>query len=92
VSSHTQPETTTAPGLHDFLLEEVLPRYFRAGERAIDLGTGSGALPLGLQEAGWDVIAADVNAPEHKARGPFVGGDCLHGDNHVLVLSRNERE
>ena len=70
-----QPETTTAPGLHEFLLEQVLPRYFRAGERAIDLGAGSGALALRLQEAGWDVLAADVNRSENKARVPFVSVD-----------------
>lgn len=75
MSSRTQPETTTAPGLHAFLLKQVLPRYFRAGERAIDLGTGSGALALRLQEAGWDVLAADVNPSEYKACAPFVRVD-----------------
>ena len=72
MSSHTQPQTTTAPGLHEFLLEQVLPRYFRTGERAVDLGAGSGLLALRLQEAGWDVLAADVNRSEYKARVPFV--------------------
>lgn len=75
MSSRTQPETTTAPGLHAFLLKQVLPRYFRAGERAIDLGTGSGALALGLQEAGWEVLAADVDPLKYKARVPFVRVD-----------------
>lgn len=75
MSSQRQPKTTTAPGLHDFLLEEVLPRYFRAGERVIDLGAGSGALAVRLQEAGWDVMAADVNPSEYKARLPFVRVD-----------------
>lgn len=75
MSAQTRPETTTAPGLHEFLLEEVLPRYFRGGERAVDLGTGGGALALGLQEAGWDVIAADVNPSEYRARLPFVRVD-----------------
>jgi len=75
VSSHMQPGTTTAPGLHEFLVEQVLPRYFRAGDRAIDLGAGSGALALRLQEAGWDVVAADVNPSEYKAHVPFVPVD-----------------
>jgi 2-polyprenyl-3-methyl-5-hydroxy-6-metoxy-1,4-benzoquinol methylase len=75
VNSRPQPETTTAPGLHEFLLEQVLPRYFCAGKRAIDLGAGSGALALRLQQAGWDVVAADVNPSEYKAAVPFVRVD-----------------
>jgi SAM-dependent methyltransferase len=75
VSSKIQAETTTAPGLHEFLLEHVLPRYFRAGERAVDLGAGSGALAVRLWEAGWDVVAADVNLLEHHARVPFLRVD-----------------
>lgn len=70
-----QPETTTAPGLHEFLLKQVLPRYFRAGERAIDLGAGSGVLAVRLREAGWDVVAADVTPPEYHARIPFLQVD-----------------
>jgi 2-polyprenyl-3-methyl-5-hydroxy-6-metoxy-1,4-benzoquinol methylase len=75
VSSNLEPRTTTAPGLHEFLLEQVLPRYFRSGARAIDLGSGSGALALHLQQAGWDVVAADVDPSEHKAPVPFVRVD-----------------
>lgn len=60
MTSETHPSTTTAPGLHHFLLQQVFPRYFRAGERALDLGAGSGALALRLREAGWDVTAADL--------------------------------
>jgi len=75
VNSRAHQQTTTAPGLHEFLLEQVFPRYFCAGERAIDLGAGSGALALRLQEAGWDVVAADVNPAEYKAAVPFVRVD-----------------
>jgi 2-polyprenyl-3-methyl-5-hydroxy-6-metoxy-1,4-benzoquinol methylase len=72
VSPNLRLETTTAPGLHQFLLEQVLPRYFRSGARAIDLGSGSGALALRLQEAGWDVVAADVDSSEYRVPVPFV--------------------
>jgi SAM-dependent methyltransferase len=72
VTSEIQPETTTAPGLHKFLLERVLPRYFCAGERAIDLGAGSGALALHLHNTGWDALAADLNPAEYRASVPFI--------------------
>ena len=75
MSPNLRPETTTAPGLHQFLLERVLPRYFRSGARAIDLGSGSGALTLHLQEAGWDAVAADIDPSEYRAPVPFVHVD-----------------
>ena len=80
MSPEIQPGTTTAPGLHQFLLQRVFPRYFRAGGRALDLGAGSGALALRLREAGWDVVAADVNAAEYQAGAPFVRIDFNERD------------
>ena len=52
--------TYAPPGLHDYVLERVLPRFVRPGERAVDLGAGTGALAVRLREAGWDVLAADI--------------------------------
>ena len=80
MTSETQPRTTTAPGLHGFLLQRVFPRYFRAGERALDLGAGSGALALRLHEAGWDVIAADLDPEGYQAGIPFTRIDCNQQD------------
>jgi SAM-dependent methyltransferase len=80
LSAGAQPGTTTAPGLHEYLLRQVLPRYFRAGERAIDLGAGSGALALRLRDAGWNVLAADVNREAHQAGIPFVQVDFNQQD------------
>lgn len=85
MTSDKQPETSTAPGLHQFLLEQVFPRYFHAGERAVDLGAGSGALALRLREAGWDVIAADLNHAEYHAHIPFVRVD-LNQQNFATGL------
>jgi len=76
----TLPGTTTAPGLHQFLVDQVFPRYFCAGQRALDLGAGSGALALSLRELGWDVIAADVNPEAYHAGIPFAEIDFNEQD------------
>jgi SAM-dependent methyltransferase len=44
------------------------------------LGAGSGALALRLRDAGWDVLAADVNAVEYKACLPFLKLDFNRQD------------
>jgi SAM-dependent methyltransferase len=80
MSTTIGPGTTTAPGLHEFLLRRVFPRYFRAGERAIDLGAGPGALVLRLQDAGWNAVAADMNPTEYQASAPFVQIDFNQQD------------
>jgi len=54
----------TVPGLHDFLISEVLPGYLRPGAQACDLGAGSGALARRLQDLGANVIACDRTLPE----------------------------
>lgn len=64
--------TATTPGLHEFLLQRVLPRYFRRGESALDLGAGTGAMALRLQDAGWRAVAADIHCEGHRAGVPFV--------------------
>jgi len=72
VSARIDPGTTTAPGLHDFLVTEIFPRYFCRGARALDLGAGTGSLAVRLRDAGWDVLAADTNPPQHHVGVPFV--------------------
>jgi SAM-dependent methyltransferase len=80
VSSEIRLETTTAPGLHQFLVDQVLPRYFSGGKRALDLGAGTGTLALRLHELGWDVIAADFNPAGYHAGIPFVEIDFNEQD------------
>jgi SAM-dependent methyltransferase len=65
-------ETTTPAGLHDFLVEQVVKRFLRPGQRAVDLGAGSGALAVRLRALGWNVLAADINAKGYKADVPFL--------------------
>lgn len=80
MNSEMHPGTATAPGLHQFLLEQVCPRYFCAGQRAADLGAGTGALALRLHELGWDVLAADFNPAGYRAGISFVEVDFNQQD------------
>lgn len=68
-------ETTTNAGLHDFVLNEVLPQFQRKRGRALDLGAGPGALAARLHGLGWDVSAADRNPDIFQAGLPFVQAD-----------------
>jgi 2-polyprenyl-3-methyl-5-hydroxy-6-metoxy-1,4-benzoquinol methylase len=54
--------TTTNKGLHDFVGEQVLAYFVRPGLKAVDLGSGPGAMADRLYQMGCDVIAADQSA------------------------------
>jgi len=64
--------TTTNRGLHEFLLDRVLPRYTRPGARAADLGAGTGALGVRLRELGCEVVAVDLRPGQFRADLPFL--------------------
>jgi 2-polyprenyl-3-methyl-5-hydroxy-6-metoxy-1,4-benzoquinol methylase len=68
-------KTTTMAGLHDYVASEVLPRFVKTGERAIDLGAGSGLMAMRMQKLGWNVTGADLNAAGFKAPLPFLSID-----------------
>lgn len=63
------------------LLATTAGKRVRSGERALDVGTGSGFVAAALSEAGADVVASDLNpAACRKARErgvPAVRGDLL---------------
>jgi len=72
--------TSTNKGLHDFVLQEVLPRYLHPGGLAVDLGAGSGLWATRLHEVGWQVSAADLNADSYGADIPFTRIDFNQPD------------
>lgn len=69
--SSLELKTTTMHGLHDFVVERVLAPLAHAGERAIDLGAGTGLLASRMQSLGWNVMGADKDVSGFKAALPF---------------------
>ncbi|HLE37911.1 MAG TPA: class I SAM-dependent methyltransferase [Candidatus Acidoferrales bacterium] len=67
--------TTTNAGLHDFVVEAVLPRLAVRGARAVDLGAGTGELAARLRGLGCDVLAVDLNRKGYGADVQFVEQD-----------------
>jgi 2-polyprenyl-3-methyl-5-hydroxy-6-metoxy-1,4-benzoquinol methylase len=70
----------TVGGLHDFLLQFVLPRCLARGRRVLDLGAGTGALTVRLERLGFEVVAADVDAAQFEPDLPFVRVDLNDPD------------
>jgi len=69
--SSAELKTTTMPGLHEFVVDKVLARFVKHGERAIDLGAGSGLLATRMKALGWEAMGADKNAAGFAANLPF---------------------
>jgi 2-polyprenyl-3-methyl-5-hydroxy-6-metoxy-1,4-benzoquinol methylase len=78
--SENQLKTTTMPGLHDYVVNDVLPRFAKPGDRALDLGAGTGALAMRMQKLGWEVTGADMNVAGFKAPLPFLPVDLNDRD------------
>jgi SAM-dependent methyltransferase len=72
-----------APGVHEHALRLVRAKLFPAA-RVLDVGTGSGALSARLHDAGFDVLACDLDAGDYVAPPPIVEWDAtrdaLHAD------------
>ncbi len=73
------PERAVA-GLHDFLIQRVIPQYVQRKGRAVDLGAGSGALALRLQTMGLEVLAVDLDSSAFQADVPFLRIDLNDRD------------
>ena len=69
------PHTLTNSRLHEFVDERVLSRYVRHNTRAVDLGTGPGAMAARLSAMGCDVLAVDRDSDGFDAKVPHVALD-----------------
>ena len=68
-------KTATPAGLHGFVAASVLQRYAHAGVRALDLGSGPGAIATRLQSMGCSVLAVDLSREGYEASAPLVSLD-----------------
>jgi 2-polyprenyl-3-methyl-5-hydroxy-6-metoxy-1,4-benzoquinol methylase len=64
--------TTTNNGLHEFVQREALSRFAKPGLRAVDLGSGPGAMAERLKSLGFDVLAVDISRDGFQADVPHV--------------------
>lgn len=74
------PYTTTNDGLHEFVSQRVLARYARPGIRAVDLGSGPGAMAARLEPFGCDVLAVDRDARGFEGGVPHLSVDFNQPD------------
>ena len=77
--------TTTNAGLHEFVAERVLSRYVRPGLKAVDLGSGPGAMAARLEDMGCDVMAADRSVQGFEAKPPHSTIDFNQPDFASLL-------
>ena len=62
----------TASGLHEYVASAALERFACPGKKAVDLGTGHGAMAERLRLMGCEVLAADLNPEDFEAQLPHV--------------------
>lgn len=62
--------TTTNAGLHEFVIHRVLRRFVGPGVRAVDLGSGPGAMAASLNSMGCEVLAVDRSVNGFEAEIP----------------------
>jgi 2-polyprenyl-6-hydroxyphenyl methylase/3-demethylubiquinone-9 3-methyltransferase len=75
----------TIGGLHNFLVDTVLPRHIVPGGLALDLGAGSGALASRVLHMGMKVIGVDIQPENKRATDiPFVVLDLSRPFDTVL--------
>jgi 2-polyprenyl-3-methyl-5-hydroxy-6-metoxy-1,4-benzoquinol methylase len=72
--------TNTNSGLHDFACDRVLARYARPGARAVDLGTGPGAMAARLRSLRFEVVAVDRDANGFEADVQHISLDFDQAD------------
>lgn len=68
-------EERTAPGLHDHLIDVVLPALQIKGRRILDVGAGAGALAARLASQGFDVTGVEREVERFGADTPIIRAD-----------------
>src|ERR1700688_553972 len=58
----------TPIGLHQFVGESLILRYAKPGLKAIDLGSGGGAMADRMHSLGCEVVSADLSAKGYEAK------------------------
>jgi 2-polyprenyl-3-methyl-5-hydroxy-6-metoxy-1,4-benzoquinol methylase len=74
------PHTTTNSGLHEFVADRVLSKFAGPGIRAVDLGSGPGAMAARLRALGCEVLAVDRSADGFEADVRHVAQDLDASD------------
>ena len=90
----TVPETVYPPREDTRLMIDSLMRPANGYRRALEIGSGSGAVSISLAERGWSVTAIDVNpmavaatrANTHQKGGHEV--DCIEGSFDEVISLR----
>jgi len=70
----------TPTGLHQFVGESLILRYARLGLKAIDLGSGGGAMADRMHSLGCEVVSADLSAKGYEAKHPHITIDLNQAD------------
>ena len=78
----------TPNGLHQFVGESLIVRYARPGLKAIDLGSGGGAMAERMHGLGCEVVSADLSAKGYEAKLPHITID-LNQPDFASVLGPN---
>ena len=70
----------TPKGLHQFVGESLIVRFARPGVKAIDLGSGGGAMAERMHSLGCEVVSADLSARGFEANLPHIAIDLNQPD------------
>ena len=74
------PHTMTNGGLHEYVSQRVLAGHIRHGLRAVDLGSGPGAMAARLRSFGCEVLAVDRDANGFEGGVPHRSVDLNNQD------------
>jgi 2-polyprenyl-3-methyl-5-hydroxy-6-metoxy-1,4-benzoquinol methylase len=88
-SENPVPHTTTNAGLHEFVARRVLDTYARPGMRAVDLGSGPGAMAMRLRDLGCETLAVDRDASGFEGGVAHQTADFNQADFATVLGEKN---